>query len=94
MSTQRGWEPKFPQPSMSPPPGGPGITTAGGGYLEASLVKVPILLTLLRQATEEGRELTEEEEYLAALMIEYSDNDATTALYESVGGATGAVPHL
>ena len=59
----------------------------GASYLEASLVKVPILLTLLRQATEEQRELTLEEEYLSVMMIEYSDNDATTALYESVGGA-------
>ena len=59
----------------------------GGTYLEASLVKVPILLTMLRQATDEERELTLEEEYLSVLMIEYSDNDATTTLYQSVGGA-------
>lgn len=59
----------------------------GGSYLEASLVKVPILLTLLREATQEQRDLTLEEEYQAVMMIEYSDNDATTALYESVGGA-------
>lgn len=56
-------------------------------YLEASLVKVPILLTLLRQATDEQRELTPEEEELAVMMIEYSNNDSTTALYEAVGGA-------
>ncbi|MET4059657.1 hypothetical protein ABIB35_001189 [Arthrobacter sp. UYP6] len=60
---------------------------AEGSYLEASLVKVPILLTLLRQASDEERGLTLEEEYLAVMMIEYSDNDATTALYEAVGGA-------
>lgn len=60
---------------------------ADGQYLEASLVKVPILLTLLRQATEEGRELTLEEEELAVMMIEYSDNDATTQLYHTLGGA-------
>ncbi|WP_104103926.1 serine hydrolase [Arthrobacter sp. 08Y14] len=59
----------------------------GGSYLEASLVKVPILLTLLRVATQEQRDLTLEEEYQAVMMIEYSDNDATTALYEAVGGA-------
>lgn len=58
-----------------------------GSYLEASLVKVPILLTLLRQATAENRELTLEEEYLAVMMIEYSDNEATTSLYQAVGGA-------
>ncbi len=58
-----------------------------GSYLEASLVKVPILLTLLHEATLEQRNLTLEEEYQAVMMIQYSDNDATTALYESVGGA-------
>ncbi|MEB7505150.1 serine hydrolase [Arthrobacter koreensis] len=58
-----------------------------GRYLEASLVKVPILLTLLRQATEEERELTPEEEQLAELMICQSDNAATDELYALVGGA-------
>lgn len=57
-----------------------------GEYLEASLVKVPILLTLLRQATEEGRELSAEEEQLAELMICQSDNAATDELYAMVGG--------
>jgi len=56
-------------------------------YLEASLVKVPILLTLLRQATEEERELTEDEQLLADWMISQSDNVATDELYASVGGA-------
>ncbi|MCC9145693.1 MULTISPECIES: serine hydrolase [unclassified Arthrobacter] len=55
-------------------------------YLEASLVKVPILLTLVRQATEEDRSLTAEEEELATLMIEYSDNEATAELYARLGG--------
>ncbi|MCQ2000478.1 class A beta-lactamase-related serine hydrolase [Arthrobacter zhaoxinii] len=59
-----------------------------GRYLEASLVKVPILLTLVRQATEEQRSLTAEEERLAAMMIEYSDNEATSELYSRVGGRT------
>ncbi|MBF4995460.1 serine hydrolase [Arthrobacter gandavensis] len=58
-----------------------------GRYLEASLVKVPILLTLLRQVTEEDRELTAEEELLAELMIRQSDNAATDELYALVGGA-------
>ncbi len=56
-------------------------------YLEASLVKVPILLTLLREATEEDRELTAEEEQLAELMICQSDNAATDELYALTGGA-------
>ena len=58
-----------------------------GRYLEASLVKVPILLTLLRQATEAERELTPEEEQLAELMICQSDNGATDELYALTGGA-------
>ncbi|KPN18362.1 MULTISPECIES: serine hydrolase [Arthrobacter] len=58
-----------------------------GRYLEASLVKVPILLTLLRQATEEDRELTAEEMELAELMICQSDNAATDELYARTGGA-------
>ena len=56
-------------------------------YLEASLVKVPILLTLLRQATEEDRGLTEDEQLLTELMISQSDNAATDELYSAVGGA-------
>lgn len=58
-----------------------------GRYLEASLVKVPILLTLLRQATEEGRELSAGERTLAEDMIRRSDNTATDQLYSLVGGA-------
>ena len=59
---------------------------SGGRYLEASLVKVPILLTLIREATEDGRSLTEEEEALASRMIEFSDNEATSELYALLGG--------
>ncbi|MFZ3452718.1 serine hydrolase [Arthrobacter sp. 7Tela_A1] len=58
-----------------------------GRYLEASLVKVPILLTLLRQATEEGRELSAVERALAEEMIRRSDNAATDQLYTLIGGA-------
>ena len=57
-----------------------------GRYLEASLVKVPILLTLVREASEEQRSLTWLEEDLAVRMIEYSDNDATSELYDLLGG--------
>ncbi|MBD7994418.1 serine hydrolase [Arthrobacter sp. Sa2CUA1] len=60
---------------------------ADGRYLEASLVKVPILLTLLRQATGEERDLTDVELELTELMICLSDNAATDELYAAVGGA-------
>ncbi|MCQ1956321.1 class A beta-lactamase-related serine hydrolase [Arthrobacter sp. zg-Y826] len=62
------------------------IQNPDGRYLEASLVKVPILLTLVRQATEEQRSFTADEESLATLMIEYSDNEATSELYGRLGG--------
>jgi hypothetical protein len=59
----------------------------GAEYLEASLVKVPMLLTLFRQATAEGRELTADEEYLSGRMIQYSDNEAARKMYRRIGGA-------
>ena len=52
----------------------------------ASIVKVDILAALLLQAQDEGRTLTEQEKSLAASMIENSDNDAATALFEEIGG--------
>lgn len=63
------------------------IYNRDGRYLEASLVKVPILLTLLRQASEEGRDLEDSEVELATAMIGQSDNNATAYLYDLVGGA-------
>lgn len=59
----------------------------GERYLEASLVKVPILLTLLRVQTEQGTGPGDEERSLAEAMIRRSDNDATDCLYEQIGGA-------
>jgi hypothetical protein len=59
----------------------------GTEYFEASLVKVPMLLTLFREVTEQGRELTAAEEYLATQMIRYSDNEATRQMYSHIGGA-------
>lgn len=52
-----------------------------------SVVKVPVLLTLLDRAATEHRRLTEDETRLATKMIEESDNDATTALWVKLGGA-------
>jgi hypothetical protein len=59
----------------------------GTEYFEASLVKVPMLLTLFREVNEQGRELTAAEEYLATQMIRYSDNEATRQMYSHIGGA-------
>jgi hypothetical protein len=57
------------------------------GYMEASIVKVSMVLTLIREATEEGRGLTSDEMDLSARMIQSSDNDATNELYQHIGGA-------
>jgi beta-lactamase class A len=54
---------------------------------EASVVKLDILETLL--ARPQGAALSPADEALARSMIEDSDNDAATALWEAVGGASG-----
>jgi hypothetical protein len=67
-----------------------GAEAAYGGtqeFVTASVVKVDILFTLLYQAQEAGRALTADEQELAATMIENSDNDSASDLYDDVGGA-------
>ncbi|NUK26168.1 serine hydrolase [Streptomyces lunaelactis] len=54
-------------------------------YAAASIVKVSILAALL----DEGRPLSARERELADAMIVRSDNDAATALWETIGGAAG-----
>jgi hypothetical protein len=61
-----------------------------GEFVTASIVKVDILVTLLYQAQEAGQALTGEDQALATTMIENSDNDAASDLYDDVGGA-GAI---
>ncbi len=56
-------------------------------YATASIVKLDVLGTLLLQAQDDGRELTGTEDSLARSMIESSDNDAATTLWNDVGGA-------
>ncbi|MEK7248310.1 MAG: serine hydrolase, partial [Chloroflexota bacterium] len=53
----------------------------------ASVVKVPIMLTVMDRAIDEGRPLTADESALLAAMIVESDNEATTALWNTIGGA-------
>ncbi|MFM9612504.1 serine hydrolase [Streptomyces niveiscabiei] len=55
----------------------------------ASIVKVDILAALLLQAQDAGRSLTAQERSYAALMIENSDNDSATALWNTIGQAEG-----
>jgi beta-lactamase class A len=61
---------------------GPGTPQA-----EASVVKVDILETLLTQQGSEG--LSGADQGLAQSMIEDSDNDSATDLWDAVGGASG-----
>jgi Beta-lactamase enzyme family len=61
---------------------GPGTPQA-----EASVVKVDILETLLTQQGSDG--LSGTDQALAQSMIEDSDNDSATDLWDAVGGASG-----
>jgi len=59
---------------------------SGTAQDEASIVKVDILETLLSQRP---AGLTADDQSLATAMIEDSDNDAATSLWDLVGGSTG-----
>lgn len=54
-------------------------------YDTASVVKVQVLACLLLTAQDKDRELTANQMALAKKMITLSDNDATTALFQSLG---------
>ncbi|MDQ1426610.1 MAG: hypothetical protein QOK39_86, partial [Acidimicrobiaceae bacterium] len=58
-------------------------------FITASIVKADILSTLLRQAQSAGRALTSQEQATATQMIEISDNNAATALWNEVGRGPG-----
>jgi beta-lactamase class A len=58
-------------------------------YDSASIVKVNILETLMWQRQQRGVGLTATQERLARLMITRSDNDAASALWATVGRASG-----
>jgi hypothetical protein len=58
-------------------------------FVTASIVKVDILATLLYQLHQSGQALTAEDQWLATTMIENSDNDSASDLYDDVGGADG-----
>jgi hypothetical protein len=61
----------------------------GKAQPEASIVKVDILETLVAQHRADGQPLSAQDRSLARAMIEDSDNDAATALWDAVGGARG-----
>jgi beta-lactamase class A len=62
---------------------------AGTKHMTASIVKVAILGTLLRQAQDAHRALTSTERSVATLMIQQSDNNAATTLWNQVGQGPG-----
>jgi hypothetical protein len=62
---------------------------AGLALQTASVIKVDILETLLNRAQAQGRGLSASEQRQAAAMIEESDNDSATDLWDEVGGAAG-----
>jgi hypothetical protein len=55
----------------------------------ASIVKADILATLLLQRQRQHARLSPAEQDLAIAMTEASDNDAASALWETIGGAPG-----
>jgi hypothetical protein len=55
----------------------------------ASIVKVDIMSTLLHQVVGSPGALTDAQKSLLAAMIELSDNNAASALWNEVGGASG-----
>ncbi|NKQ55977.1 hypothetical protein HFP15_24160 [Amycolatopsis sp. K13G38] len=55
----------------------------------ASVIKLDILETLLLQQQDEDEPLTDAETAQATAMIENSDNDSATQLWNEVGGAAG-----
>jgi beta-lactamase class A len=57
-------------------------------YETASVVKVQVMACLLLTAQDAERKLTSSELSRARLMIRLSDNDATTSLYQQLGGRT------
>ncbi|MFJ9379596.1 serine hydrolase [Streptomyces sp. NPDC101455] len=71
------------------PAGKPQVRGKDVPYDTASIIKVDILATLLLQAQDAGRGLTEQERTRAEAMIEHSDNDAATALWREIGLAPG-----
>ncbi|MFD7709948.1 hypothetical protein [Streptomyces sp. NPDC059786] len=68
---------------------GESATSGDDAFDTASIVKVDILAALLLQAQDADRELTAQEKTYATAMIEDSDNDSATALWDAIGGTTG-----
>ncbi|MEV0906570.1 serine hydrolase [Streptomyces hokutonensis] len=68
---------------------GESATYGSAAYDTASIVKVDILAALLLQAQDAGRQLTATQKSYATTMIENSDNNSATALWNIIGTADG-----
>src|SRR5581483_5456952 len=63
-------------------------------FLAASSIKVPIMLTFFAMTESQGRKPDGDEMKLLAAMIERSDNDAASALFDDIRGASGIATFL
>ncbi len=61
----------------------------GGPQDEASIVKLDLLEALLARDTASGQSLSSQDQALSQTMIEDSDNNAATDLWEALGSAPG-----
>jgi len=61
----------------------------GVGQATASIVKVDIMATLMAQSTASGQPIPAADQQLLHSMIEVSDNESATALWNAVGGPGG-----
>jgi Beta-lactamase enzyme family len=60
----------------------------------ASIIKVPIAMTLVSMANAQNRSLTPSELSLLHLMITQSDNNAATSLWNEVGGSSAVLGRM
>lgn len=63
-------------------------------FLTASSIKVPIMLAFFARTESQGREPNGDEIKLLTAMIEHSDNDAASALFNDIGRAAGLASYL
>ena len=61
----------------------------GDAQAAASIVMVDIMSNLLAQATSSGQQLSTADQNLMTTMIEQSDNDSATSLWNAAGGPSG-----
>ncbi len=65
-----------------------------GQFTVASSMKVPILLTFLNMIEQQGRTATGSEQALMTTMIENSNNDSATTLYNEIGAGPGVTAYM